>query len=188
MSEAPAAPCLTDGIVLLRPPVEDDAPAIAAACQDPEVSRFTAVPNPYQLRHAVEWIATAPAAWRDGTSAPMVIVDAGTRELLGACGLIDVRDGEAEIGYWIKREERGRGIATRAVVLLTDWALGDLGLLSIELLADVRNVASQRVAEKAGYTSTGLVAAPARCADRCTTMVRFLRQNRSGDDRFGGPQ
>ena len=181
-------PCLTDGVVTLRPPLESDAPAIVAACQDPEVSRFTALPNPYERWHATEWIAGAPAAWRDGTSAPMVVVDAATGALLGACGLLEIRDARAEIGYWVAAAARGRGIATRAVTLLTAWGLGELGLSVIELLADVRNLPSHRVAEKAGYTATGQVPPPARCADRCLEMVRFVRENRSADDRFAGAQ
>lgn len=181
-----SSPRLTDGVIVLRPPVEGDAPAITAACQDPEVCRYTALPDPYELHHATEWIAGAPAAWRDATSAPMVVVDAATDELLGACGLLDIRDGHAEIGYWVAAGARGRGVATRGVVLLTAWGLGELGLSEIELLADVRNLPSHRVAEKAGYRATGRVPPPARCADRCREMVRFVCENRSADDRFGG--
>lgn len=175
MSSAVTVPGLTDGVVVVRPPVEDDAPAIFAACQDPEVSRFTAIPAPYEWRHATGWIAGAPEAWRSGTSTPMVAVDAVTGELLGACGLLEMRDRQAEIGYWVKREARGRGVATRAVLLVTQWGLGDLGLTLIELLADVRNLASQRVAEKAGYRRDGEVPPPARCAGRSERMVRFTR-------------
>lgn len=177
MSSAVIGPELTDGVVLVRPPVEGDAPAIFAACQDPTVSRFTALPAPYEWQHAVEWIAGAPEAWRSRTSTPMVVVDATTGDLLGACGLIEMKEDHAEIGYWVKREARERGVATRAVLLVTHWGLTDLGLSLIELLADVRNVASHRVAEKAGYTRNGEVPPPARSADRCERMVRFVRSD-----------
>lgn len=175
MSPTLTAPRLTDGVVLLRPPVPDDAPAVTAACQDPEMARFTALPSPYELHHATDWVTRASEAWRDGTATPMVVVDASTGELLGACSLLDVKDGRAEIGYWVKREAQGRGVATRAVRVLTEWALGDLVVSRIELLADVRNIASQRVAEKAGYVREGEVPPPARCAGRCQVMARFVR-------------
>ena len=107
----------------------------------------------------------------------MVVVDVTTEDLLGACGLVEMKEGQAEIGYWVKREVRGRGVATRAVLVVTHWGLTDLGLSLIVLLADVRNVASHRVAEKAGYTPDGEVPAPARAAGRCERMVRFVRSD-----------
>lgn len=55
------------------------------------------------------------------TSAPTVVVDATTVELLGACGLVEMKNDQSEIGYWVKREARGRGVATRAVLLVTRW-------------------------------------------------------------------
>lgn len=175
MSSAVIGPELTDGVVLVRVPVEGDAPSVFAACQDPEISRFIPLPSPYEWHHAAEWIAGAPEAWRSRTSTPMVVVDATSGDLLGACGLVEMKEDHAEIGYWVKREARGRGTATRAVLLVTHWALTDLGLSLIELLADVRNVASQRVAEKAGYTRDGEVPPPARAAGRSERMVRFVR-------------
>ena len=165
---------LTDGVVIIRPPLAGDAPSIFAACQDPEVSRFTGIPAPYQRRHAAEWIADAPESWRSRTSTPMVVVDATTGDLLGACGLIEMREDQAQIGYWVERHQRGRGVATRAVLLVTHWGHTELGLSLIELLADVRNVASHRVAEKAGYARDGEVPPPARCLGRCERMVRFV--------------
>jgi len=177
MSSAVIGPELTDGVVLVRPLAEGDASSIFAACQDPEVSRFTTLPTPYEWHHAAEWIAGAPEAWRSRTSTPMVIVDVTTGDFLGACGFVDMKEDQAEIGYWVKREERGRGVATQAVVLVTHWGLTDLGLSLIELLADVRNAASHRVAEKAGYTRDGEVPPPARAAGRCDRMVRFVRSD-----------
>jgi len=177
MSSAVIGPELTDGVVLVRPLVEGDAPSIFAACQDPEVSRFTALPAPYEWHHAAAWIAGAPEAWRSRTSMPLVVVDPTTGDFLGACGFVEMKADQAEIGYWVKREERGRGVATRAVVLVTHWGLTDLGLSLIELLADVRNAASHRVAEKAGYTRDGEVPPPARAAGRCERMVRFVRSD-----------
>lgn len=182
MPPAAIGPELTDGIVLVRSPVESDATSIFAACQDPEVSRYTALPAPYEWHHATDWIPGTADAWRSRTSTPMVVVDAMTHDLLGSCGLIEMREDQAEIGYWVERQALGRGVATRAVRLVTHWGVTDLGLPQIELLADVRNVASHRVAEKAGYTRDGEVPPPARCTGRCERMVRFVRSERGGLD------
>ena len=176
MAAALTVPVLTDGVVLLRPPQAADVDAVFAACQDPEVSRYTSIPAPYERHHAADWIAAAPEKWRSGAAASRLVTSAATGELLGSCGLVDITDDRAEIGYWVCREARGRGVATRATLLVTAWALGDLGLSLIDLQADVRNLASQRVAEKAGYTRVGEVDPPPRCAGRCGRMVRFVRR------------
>jgi RimJ/RimL family protein N-acetyltransferase len=63
--------------------------------------------------------------------------------------------GAGEIGYWTAAEARGRGLTTRAVVLVRDWAHEALGLDTIEILAHRDNRPSQVVAERAGFTDTG---------------------------------
>ncbi len=67
-------------------------------------------------------------------------------------------------------------MATRAVVLVTNWGLSELGLTLIELLCDLRNVSSQRVAEKAGYTRAGeaLLALAVRHEGRFVTFDRSV--------------
>jgi [ribosomal protein S5]-alanine N-acetyltransferase len=66
-------------------------------------------------------------------------------------------DGRFEVGYWVRRERRRRGIASRALRLISAWALGDLGAARVQLHTDVENVPSQRVAENAGYTREGVL-------------------------------
>jgi [ribosomal protein S5]-alanine N-acetyltransferase len=66
-------------------------------------------------------------------------------------------DGVGEVGYWVKREARGRGLATRALRLLARWALEDQRLARVQLAAEPGNLASLRVAEKAGFTREGLL-------------------------------
>jgi RimJ/RimL family protein N-acetyltransferase len=68
----------------------------------------------------------------------------------GSIGM-QVAGGTGHIGYWLARPARGRGIVTRAVVLLCRYAFDELGLARLELIADPDNAASQRVAEKAGF-------------------------------------
>jgi RimJ/RimL family protein N-acetyltransferase len=168
-----AIPRLEDGVIALRPPEPDDVDAITAACQDPEIPRWTRVPSPYTREHAVEFVERATRTRRHGTDASFVVVDAETGELLGATGVhrLDGEDGGPEVGYWIKREARGRGVATRALRLVTDWVCRDLGKRLL-LQADVRNATSQRVAQKVGYGYAGDAPAPADCGD-CETMAVY---------------
>jgi RimJ/RimL family protein N-acetyltransferase len=156
-------PTLRDGDLVLRPKRPSDVDAITAACQDPEIPRWTFVPSPYTRADAEAYLASSAEAAAAGTAINLLAVDADDDTLLGSFGLmeLDREPGYGEIGYWVAAEARGRGIATRGVMLLADWARERLGLTHIEILPHKDNVASRRVAEKAGFRDTGeLVGSP----------------------------
>ncbi len=88
-----AVPSLADPVLVLRVPEARDIDAITAACQDPEIPRFTRVPSPYHRSHAELWVAHAASGWEAGTEAAFVIVDARDDTLLGSVGLMRVDDG-----------------------------------------------------------------------------------------------
>ena len=157
-------PTLHDGDLVLRPKTPADADAIVDACQDPEIPRWTLVPSPYTRADADDYIALSEQEAAAGTGVHLIAVDAGDGRLLGSFGLmeLDRRPGYAEIGYWVAAGARGRGVATRAVRLLTDWARSELGLTLIEILPHKDNAPSRRVAEKAGYRDTGRLVPPPR--------------------------
>ncbi len=69
-----------------------------------------------------------------------------TRRLLGSISLLRIawEHQRAEVGYWLAREARGQGHATRAVRLICAWGFAALGLERIDLLAATGNRASQR--------------------------------------------
>lgn len=153
----PAGPdLLTDGVVAVRPWRPSDADAVVAACQDPEIARWTTVPSPYGraeaetfLARAIEHDARRTAVWR-------AVVDAADDDrLLGAIGLEHPSPITGELGYWVAADERGRGVARRALVLLTRWALEVAELEVCTLQVIVGNEASERVAAAAGYDRAG---------------------------------
>ena len=78
-------------------------------------------------------------------------------ELAGGISLhsVDVVQNDASIGYWTAPAARGRGVAAAAVDAACRWAFGALPIDRIELCHAVENVASGRVAEKAGFTYEG---------------------------------
>ena len=139
---------LEDGEIALRPIGEDDIPAMVAACQDPEIPRWTRVPSPYTEKEARDFLGRA--------SDVSAIVDADSGEFLGTIGWWWVAD-NVQLGYWVKREARGRGVATRALHLLSRWAFAELGAVRVQLLTEPENRASQRVAEKAGFRREALL-------------------------------
>ena len=154
-------PDLSDGRIRLRPPTERDVETIAAACQDAEIQLWTTVPSPYSEDDAREFIAHAERSWENDRGAALLATDAATDELLGATELTRAPHDDAvgEIGYWVKREARGRGIAAAATRVLSRWGFEELGLARVQLFADSGNGASQRAAERAGFTREGLLRA-----------------------------
>jgi RimJ/RimL family protein N-acetyltransferase len=149
-------PC--DGVVALRRWRAADAPALARICRDPEIQRWTLVPAGYDLQDAHDFLARADAGWRDGSFVALAVVAAGDPgAVLGAVGLgsCDRAAGSAEAGYWVAPDARRRGVATGGLRLLTGWAFDTLGLRRLELQVMAGNVASERVARRAGYRRTG---------------------------------
>jgi RimJ/RimL family protein N-acetyltransferase len=147
----------TDGLVL-RPWRLDDAPAVTAACQDPEIARWLPViPTPYEEEHARAFLEQTARSRENGESYGFAVLDAESGALLGsiAIGLLPFHCGR--IGYWVAREARGRGVATTALKALCRWAVDELELKRLDLLTDPDNLASQRVAEKAGFQREGIM-------------------------------
>jgi RimJ/RimL family protein N-acetyltransferase len=153
-------PPLSDDAILLEPlgrrHVEEFGWAVDG---DPDIIRFTRVPTNPDADFLAGWLGGYEDAWRDGTKAGFAIRAQDDGTLLGFAGIValDMAGQEGEIGYALRREGRGRGAATRAVSLLTRWALEDLGLRRAELLIDVENTASERVAERCGYRLDGVL-------------------------------
>jgi RimJ/RimL family protein N-acetyltransferase len=78
---------------------------------------------------------------------------------VGGCDLSDLDDeragGWADVGYWIAAPERGRGLATAAVLALIDWGVGGLGVERLSLEVEPDNVASVRLARRLGFAPGG---------------------------------
>jgi RimJ/RimL family protein N-acetyltransferase len=153
---------LSDGTVLLRPWTLDDVPAIAAACDEVEIAKWIhQLPSPYGESDAREYVLSTVVAWNDGLGAFFAVVGCGSGDVAGSIALhvIDRELANVEVGYWTAAAARGRGLTTRALTILSTWALDNAGAERVQLRADVRNTASLRVAEKAGFTREGTLRA-----------------------------
>jgi RimJ/RimL family protein N-acetyltransferase len=130
---------------------------LEALVEDPDVLRFTRVPEPVPPGFAERWVGTYEQGRGDGTREGFVVVD-GEGAFLGLAVVptIDAEARTAELGYVVAPAARGRGVATEALRLLTEWAFAELGALRLELLISVENEASQRVAERCGYVLEGV--------------------------------
>jgi RimJ/RimL family protein N-acetyltransferase len=145
---------MTDGVVTLRRFRLEDAGAVYEACQDSEIARWTAtIPSPYPMEAATGWIGSHDALWSGGLHAPFAAVGAEDDRLLGSMTIrLKPEDGHAVAGYWIAAPERGRGAATRALGLALEWVRDHSEVPQVVLRTMVGNVASERVAQKNGFT------------------------------------
>ncbi len=155
---------------MLRPWTEDDVLALVAGCNDPEIAYWIpTIPHPYSVDDARAFVR---GEVRDDHDA-LAIELAG--DVVGGIGLgVNAHQYRGTIGYWMAATARGRGVCTRALRLLSRHALDDLGLQRLQLVADPDNVASQRVAEKAGFRREGVLRAHLRHPDgRIRDSVMF---------------
>ncbi|MEU6995933.1 GNAT family N-acetyltransferase [Streptomyces sp. NPDC046465] len=144
------------GALVLRPWTAADAPAVYEAFQDPVLQRWHArvADSESEVRGWIEgWIE----AWGEERDAYWAIADAGSDEVVGRVALrcMVLGDGQAEIAYWTMPSSRGRGVAPRAVMALSEWAFDEVGLHRLELTHSTANEASCRVALKTGFAAEG---------------------------------
>lgn len=117
--------------------------------------RWTGVPDPFTGEEADAMLAEADARWRDGQTAELAIDLDGA--LVGGIHLTFYGEWRASVAYWLDAGARGRGLATRAVRLLTSWGFEAFpDLVRIELWSIVGNDASDAVARRSGFTEEGI--------------------------------
>jgi RimJ/RimL family protein N-acetyltransferase len=139
---------LGDGL-WLRPLAAADAAMLAEATREEQApSLWGPYPvGPYSLRDA----QAALAAWdiAAGGQFSLGVVRGG--RLLGAVGLMPDSPGSIELAYWVRPAERGRGVASRAVLAVTPWAHSALAATRVWLEIAPGNEPSLRLARRAGY-------------------------------------
>jgi RimJ/RimL family protein N-acetyltransferase len=133
-------------------------PAFLTVAGDPDVVRFTRLPAGADETFVRGWLERYETAWADGSRAGFAIFG-HDETFLGFAAIVelDLEHQEGEIGYLVAPAARGRGIASRAVELLTRWGFEELGLVRLELRIDAENLASEAVARRSGYELDGVL-------------------------------
>ena len=161
-------PTLVVGTTTLRPMRPTDAEDIFRAVQDPEIPKFTTLPSDYPVELAIEF-ATARNVSSHINKTELVFVmedselDTDTHPYAnGFAGVIslhsiDIPNHRAEIGYWMAKEARGRGIGTRSASMITEYGLMTMGFNRIDGLVDVDNERSKQLLLNAGYEFEGIM-------------------------------
>ncbi len=142
----------------LSRPIDADIDAIFEACQDADIQRFTTVPSPYTRQHAEAFVEKVAADWKGGAHLTWAMRHEDA--LVGMIGMYRLDGkGTGELGYWMARPARGRGLLAEAARAVIDWgfAAEGLDLDRIEWKAIVGNTASARAARALGFRYEGLL-------------------------------
>ena len=147
---------LTDGVVRLRPWREADVGCVEQASRDSRIPEGTTVPAHYTHQEGLAFIHRQHGRLTSGQGVSLAVAEVGTDRAVGLVILtIRPQSEVAGIGYWIIPSVRGRGIASRAVALMTEWGLGAAGFVRVEGWVEPGNHPSQRVLEANGYVLEG---------------------------------
>lgn len=149
---------LTDGVVRLRRLEPGDEGPMLDERNDPETRRWSTIARAWSAEDCRGYVTATASLWLAAAEARLAIVDVATGEYTGSVGLRVTLPAfrVAEVGYGLRASWRGRGYTTRALRLVSAWAFERTPLVRLELGIAVGNVASQRVAERAGFRREGV--------------------------------
>ena len=159
LAALPGVPRLEGPRLVLRAPDEHDVDRLFALFSDPAVMRYWSRPPMTERGEAVALLAR----WLDGVATrealTWVLASPDADAAVGTCTLFrfEPRHRRAEIGYSLRSELWGRGLAREALTLMLDWALPTLGLHRVEADVDPRNDGSRRLLLRLGFRSEGVL-------------------------------
>ena len=139
--------------LILREFSEEDVDALALVLSDPETMRF--YPAPFDRAGVEDWIARNRRRYTEHGHGLWAMILKSSGELVGDCGLtvqsVDGRD-EVEIGYHVRRDLWGQGLATEAACACREFGFDRLKVDRLISLIRPENLPSRRVAEKNGMS------------------------------------
>jgi RimJ/RimL family protein N-acetyltransferase len=155
----PAFPQLQGKRVRLRGPRNDDADALFALFSDPAVMRYWSRPPMTTLGEAQGLVGEMLDSFEQRSLFNWMVTARDDDSVIGTCTLfrIDPRHRHAEIGYALRSDHWGRGIASEAVALVLDWAFRRLDLQRVEADIDPRNDGSRQLLARLGFSSEGVM-------------------------------
>lgn len=156
MSNLGPIPRLETERLLLRPFCLYDAKRYFELSTHPEVLKGTDMPHRIDLQTTNEWIVTHSECWQHRKELYLLITLVETREIVGSISLFtNEAHSKADVGYWIARDQWGRGFATEACEVFIEYAFETVNLNKLEATHLLGNPASGRVLEKLGFQYEG---------------------------------
>src|SRR4051812_31916985 len=151
-------PELTDGVVRLRRWSDRDVACIEAAAADARIPAGTTVPAFFTREAGRAFVRRQWSRLEEGAGLSLAVADVDGDDARGLVVLlVRPQPGVAGLGYWIVPEARRGGRATRAVGLLSAWALCQAGFARVEAWVDPDNEPSQRALAAAGFVREGVL-------------------------------
>jgi RimJ/RimL family protein N-acetyltransferase len=163
--------------VVLRRLATSDLPAFQAYRRDPVIGRYQG----WSAKSDAEAVAflsemSGVALWQAGSWSQIAIAEAGGSNLLGDIGLFLAGDGrEVEIGFTLRRESQGHGIATAAVREAIALVFEETRVERVVGITDARNLSSVRVLQRVGMNrveSRDAVVGDEPCVEHVYSIVR----------------
>lgn len=148
-------PPLAAGGVALRRWESDDLPLVRSACRDAELVSGTTLPVPFTTEDGLAFIDRQWRRAETGEGISLAIEDRLARSAVGCTTLILRRPGVGDLGYWLIREARGRGIGRATVEILVPWVFRQMDVEAIEAFVRPDNVGSRRILDRCGFTPIG---------------------------------
>ena len=141
---------------MLRPLYNSDANVLAQLANNKKIwdNVRDYLPFPYYIEDAIYFIT--PTQKEDPVMTFAIEYDEQFCGVIGLVGQSDVYKKTAEIGYWLGEPFWGKGIATQAVTLITDYGFNELGFVRIHTGIFKYNIGSMKVLEKNGYKKDGV--------------------------------
>src|SRR5271165_6933478 len=145
------------GDVIVRSWRKDDVKALVRHGNNPKIAANLRdqFPHPYTRRDAIDFLEYARSQEPECAFA----IEYGG-EAVGGVGFLlgrDIARMSAEMGYWLSEDFWGRGLMTRVVTAMSDWAFDHYNLTRVFATAFAQNAASIRVLEKAGFVREGIL-------------------------------
>jgi RimJ/RimL family protein N-acetyltransferase len=158
---------LSDGVISLAPYAPADAVTVMHVDADPEIQHWFDWPltppgndpasHEARLAAAAGVIESKAAAWRAGREFAFIMHSVKTGDRLGWIDLQPRGSGRGNISYGVLAAHRRQAAATRSVLLVSRYAFDVLGWTRVEIQAIADNIASRRVAVKAGFQLEGVL-------------------------------
>lgn len=143
----------------IRPFREADAADVYAHCRHPELTRYTSWEHHADITTAEGFIRAQRACYARRQPGAWAIADRVSDVVMGAIGFyaLEPEGRRGEFGFWLGRAHWGHGLATEAARAVLAHGLGPLGLVRVQAICHVENLASARVLEKAGMQLEGVM-------------------------------
>jgi RimJ/RimL family protein N-acetyltransferase len=145
--------------IILRPLKISDAKDIFFNIQDKKIAENTLrIPWPYRLKDAINFIKNSQKSLKKRKGFIFGIELKEKKEVVGVISLenVDFEHRHAEVGYWLGKKYRGKGIMTEAGKLVLNFAFEKLKLHRVDAGVFSDNLISQKVLKKLGFKKEGV--------------------------------